>query len=348
MPPMPVLSHARRVVANLGATMHPDGYHGAHERAGFFEGWYVKLVSRDRTASLAVIPGIFLGLEDSDGQHDEAFVQVLDGTTGRSWYERYEAKDFHATTGRFDVTVGPNRFDATGVTLDLPQSGLKGRVDFATAFDPWPVTVRSPGIMGWYAWVPVMEAYHGVVSFGHGLAGSLSLGGAPLDFDGGRGYLEKDWGRAFPSGYIWMQSNHFVTPGVSLVASIAVIPWRRTQFRGFIVGVRMPGPDGQPVLFRFATYTHARTTSLTVDDDHVRWSLRSRSGMTLDLTAERRRGGLLHAPVRTEMHRRVEETLDARIQVTLSDHEGRLLLDDFGEVGGLEVHGDLATLLAMA
>ena len=61
------------------------------------------------------------------------------------------------------------------MTLDLPESSLRGRVDFVTGPDPWPVTLRSPGIMGWYAWVPVMETYHGVVSFGHDLAGSLSL-----------------------------------------------------------------------------------------------------------------------------------------------------------------------------
>jgi len=112
----------------MGSTLHPDGYHGAHERAGFFEGWYVKLISGDRSARVAVIPGIFLGLEDSAGRHDEAFVQVLDGVTGRSWYERYDAADFHAASGRFDVAIGPNRFTAEGITLDLPESGLRGRV----------------------------------------------------------------------------------------------------------------------------------------------------------------------------------------------------------------------------
>lgn len=327
--------------------MHPDGYHGAHQRAGFFEGWYVKLVSADRSARLAVIPGIFLGLQGDEGARDEAFVQVLDGVSGRSWYERYDAADFHAEADRFDVTIGPNRFSAEGVTLDLPQSGLRGQVRFASAFDPWPVTVRSPGIMGWYAWVPVMECYHGVPSFGHDLAGSLSRDGGDLSFDGGLGYLEKDWGRAFPSGYIWMQSNHFATAGVCLVASIAVIPWGPTRFRGFIVGLRMPGPDGRPVLHAFATHTGAKTARLDVDDDYVYWSLRSKAGMTLDIKAERRRGGLLHAPIRTQMHQRVEETLDAVLHVTLTDRDGRTLLSDSGQVAGLEVHGDLETLLAL-
>jgi len=66
----------------------------------------------------------------------------------------------------------------------------------------------------------------------------------------------------------------------------------------------------------------------------------------LEITADRPRGGLLHAPVRTEMHRRVEETLDASVHVRLLDIGGRVLLDDVGTCGGLEVHGDLERLLA--
>jgi hypothetical protein len=335
----------RHAVSMLAATMRPDGFHGTHAGAGFFEGWYVKLVSADHSSRLAVIPGVFLGPAGTDSRADEAFVQVLDGARGRSWYEAYDAAALHAATGRFDVTVGPNRFTEHGLVLDLPGSGLRGEVRFTTPLDPWPVTWRSPGVMGWYGWVPVMECYHGLVSFDHGLSGALELDGVVHDVTGGRGYVEKDWGQAFPAGYVWMQSNHFSRPGVSLSASIAVIPWRRGQFPGFIVGLRLPGPDGHPVLHRFTTYTRARTTVLAVDDDQVRWTLRARSGATLQIGAERARGGLLHAPVRSQMHRRVEETLDARLHVRLTDPAGQVLLADTSVAAGLEVHGDLSSLL---
>jgi len=79
----------------------------------------------------------------------------------------------------------------------------------------------------------------------------------------------------------------------------------------------------------------------------VRWSLRAKTGATLEISAERRRGGLLHAPEPTQMHRRVEETLDARIHLRLADRAGQILLEDCGEVAGLEVHGDIDGLLAM-
>ncbi|WP_062077809.1 tocopherol cyclase family protein [Demequina globuliformis] len=333
----------RRTVKTLAATRRPAGYHGDYQgSAGFFEGWYVKLVSADRSSRLAVIPGIFKG--EGDAQ-DEAFVQVLDGVTGESWYEQFPASQFTADSKVFNAAVAGNRFSEEGIALDLDGPDLRGAVAFTDPMDPWPVTLTEPGIMGRYAWVPVMECYHGLVSFGHGLQGSLTLGGRELNFDGGYGYIEKDWGRAFPSAYVWMQTNHFPHPGVSLSASIATIPWGRRSFRGFIVGLRIPGADGGE-LHRFATYTGARS-DLDIDDAEVRWSLRSKAGERLTLRAERRRGGLLHAPVRTQMHRRVEETLDARVHVHLQDRDGRTVFEGAGEAAGLEVHGDLDALLAM-
>lgn len=335
--PQALLDLPGRVADRVRTTMHPEAFHGQHERAGFFEGWYVKLVSADRSQRWAVIPGVFLGLEGGD----EAFVQVLNGATGASTYVPFGRDQFTAASDRFDVQVGPNRFTSTGVDLDLPEAGLRGSVRFTQPLSPWPVTLASPGIMGWYGWVPFMECYHGVVSFDHALNGVLEHDGQRLDFSGGRGYLEKDWGRAFPAGYVWMQTNHFSQPRVSLSASVALIPWLRGEFRGFIIGLWVDG-----TLHRFATHTGARTTSLAIDDEHVRWTVRSRRGVQLHLTAERRRGGLLHAPIRTQMHRRVEETLDARVHVQLVSREGELLLDDTGECAGLEVHGDLERLLA--
>ena len=331
--------------SHIRSTLHPEGFHGGTESAGFFEGWYVKLVSADRMQRWAVIPGVFLGADTARGpdnpRTDEAFVQVLDGSTGRSWYQRYDRSVFTARDDTFDLTVAGNRFTSQGIVLDIPDARLRGEVHFTDPLAPWPVHPWAPGIMGWYAWVPFMECYHGVVSFDHGLRGTLTLDGETLGFDGGRGYIEKDWGRAFPAGYVWMQTNHFATPGTCLTASVALIPWLRGEFRGFIVGLRREG-----ILHTFATYTGASTTSLGIDDEHVRWQLRSRRGATLDLRAERRAGGLLHAPVRTEMHRRVEETLDARVHVRLADRHGRVAFDGTGECAGLEVHGELDRLLA--
>lgn len=247
----------RSPVAFARGLRHPEAFHGHGVRGGFFEGWYVKVVDAGQDARWAFIPGVFRG-RDGDAVTDEAFVQVLDGTTGRSWYHRYDTSQFHASDDRFDVRVGPNRFHSRGLSVDLP--GIRGEIKYAAPLDGWPVTLRRPGIMGWYAWVPLMECYHGVVSFGHSLLGSLDVDGRAVDFDGGRGYVEKDWGRAFPSGYVWMHSNHIEGhPDASLVASVAIIPWLRSSFRGFIVGLRTA--EGLQV---WATYNGTRERHLRI------------------------------------------------------------------------------------
>lgn len=316
---------------------HPEAFHGHGRSKRYFEGWYVKVVSADQKTRWAVIPGVFLGLE---GGVNEAFIQLLDGSTGRSWYHKFDTSEFSASADEFDVTLGKNHFSSKGVTLDLPE--LRGSISFESALDPWPVKPLSPGIMGWFGAVPFMECFHGIVSFGHDLAGEMAVEGKKVSFAGGRGYIEKDWGRAFPTGYVWLHSNHIDSdPEASLIGSVAIIPWIGSPFRGYIVGLKHSGK-----LHRWTTYNGAKEIELTITDTHVQWQLSSKDGL-LTLSADRVRGGLLHAPIRTEMHQRVDETLDAVIHIKHADRDGRVLLEGKGLVGAMEVHGDLKRLLAI-
>lgn len=323
----------------ISTVLNPDRYHGdGRTRGPYFEGWYYKLVDASGAHRWAVIPGVFLG---ASGATSESFVQVLDGTSGRATYHAEPLGAFAAARDAFDVTVGASRFGRDGIALAIADAErpIEGSLRFR-APTPWPVTWRAPGVMGWYAWVPFMECYHGVVSLDHAIEGSLRIGTETIDFTGGRGYIEKDWGQAFPSAYVWMQSNHFERPGVSLSASVAMIPWVGRSFRGFLVGLLC-----DDVLHRFTTYLGARIESLELDETHVRWTLRNKTHR-LALRATRAAGGLLHAPVRTEMHRRVDETLQSTIEVELTMLGGGApLFEGVGHHAGLEVHGDLETLL---
>ena len=319
---------------------HPEAFHGQGKTSNFFEGWYIKLVSADTDQRWAVIPGIFRGLK-SDGVNsvDKAFVQVLDGKTGRSWFHEFAVEEFKAETREFRVSVGDNHFDSHGVRLNLPQ--LKGTIKYSTPIDPWPVTLASPGIMGWFGLVPFMECFHGVVSFGHGLQGTLEVEGSKTSFDAGRGYIEKDWGKGFPSGYVWMQTNHFASdPEASFIGSVAIIPWLGSAFRGYIVGLKHSGK-----LHKWTTYNRSKETLLNIDDSHISWTLSGPDGV-LELRAERVAGGLLHAPLRTAMHQRVEETMVATVDLRHISPTGEVIFESIGECAAMEVFGDLDRLLA--
>ena len=260
----------------------PALYHGDGARPPFFEGWYFKLVDATEAHRYAVIPGVFIG---RDPASSHAFVQTLDGAAGRTTYHRYPFDAFRADPREFDIRVGPNRFrlDRIALDIDSPERRMHGELRFA-GLTPWPVTRISPGVMGPYAFAPFMECYHGVLSFDHTIEGILAVDGGQLDFAGGRGYIEKDWGQAFPKAWIWTQSNHFGAdaPGTSLSASVAIIPWLRGAFPGFIVGL-WHGDQ----LYRFATYSGATIERLAFDDTHVTWHMRGPRAAAARLTAWR-------------------------------------------------------------
>ncbi|MBK6432035.1 tocopherol cyclase family protein [Candidatus Amarolinea dominans] len=299
----------------------------------------------------AVIPGVFIGREPGASH---AFVQTLDGATGRTAYHRYPFEAFQAARDEFDIRIGPNRFRADRIELDIdrPEGRMAGELRFAGGA-PWPVTLTSPGIMGPYTFAPFMECYHGVLSFDHSIAGSLSIDGAARDFTGGRGYIEKDWGQAFPKAWIWMQSNHFgeAAVGACLTASVAIIPWLRGAFPGFIVGLRHGGQ-----LYRFATYTGAVIERLDLADTHVTWHMTGRTGPRhtphrLEIVAWRAEGGLLHSPERVVMLQRVLESLTARIDVRLlaltGGQEG-VIFERTGRHAGLEIVGPIQEIQKLA
>lgn len=336
---------------DLRSIWRPALYHGRGKRPPFFEGWYFKLVDAGETHRYAVIPGVFIGREPGASH---AFVQTLDGATGATAYHRYPFDAFQAARDEFDIRIGPNHFRADRIALDIdrPEGRMAGELRFAGGA-PWPVALTAPGIMGPYAFAPLMECYHGVLSFDHSIAGSLSINGAAYDFTGGRGYIEKDWGQAFPKAWIWMQSNHFgaAAAGACLTASVAIIPWLRGAFPGFIVGLRCGGQ-----LYRFATYTGAVTERLELTDTHVTWQITGRAGPRktphrLEIVAWRAEGGLLHSPERSAMLQRVLESLTARLDVRLLAVAGgreEVIFEGTGRHAGLEIVGPVHEIQKLA
>ena len=316
------------------AALNPGIFHGLIKKPPFFEGWYYKLVSADEKHKLAIIPGVILG------QDAHAFVQVLDGVEGTAAYVNFPLQDFHGDAERFSVKIGANQFDGQHlkVNLDDPECQLSGEITLG-AFNPWPVTWLLPGVMGWFAWVPGMECYHGVLSFDHSLQGKLILNGKEMDFSGGRGYMEKDWGKNFPAAWVWLQSNHFQNQRACITASVALIPWMGATFKGFIVGFWLEGK-----LHRFTTYLNSKIEALDIFDTHVTWALRNRTHR-LRLNAYRAEGSALRGPTHLDMGKRVIETLNASIHVRLETLQGEVLFDSTGENAGLEVVGDLQRLI---
>ena len=323
---MPTTDFFRRI----RAAWHPDEFHGWGIKRRYFEGWYFKIVSPDEQHALALIPGLSVG----ENGESHAFIQVMDGKACQAHYFRFDSHEFQPSTSKFELRLGNNFFSAHSMRLDLP--GFQGEIKFKNPVT-WPKMLGAPGIMGWYGFVPFMECNHGVVSMQHGLVGKIDRPEAVLDFSGGKGYIEKDWGRSFPRAYVWMQTNHFSSSDrASLLASVAHIPWLRSHFIGFISGFWL---DGR--LYRFATYTGAKK-HLEIGENTVTLIFKNRHE-ELRLLATQAAGTALVSPLQGEMTGKINESLQATVQVELL-LGGQRVFEDTGRNAGLELAGEVDVL----
>lgn len=318
---------------------HPEVFQGNRRKKNYFEGWYFKLVSSDGSSILSVIPGIALS---HDGSEKHAFIQVIDGKTARTDYFTFPVGEFAFSKKNFAIRIGRNYFSADSLVLDIRTDTLSitGCIRMTDQVRLASRRILNPGIMGWYRFVPFMQCYHGVVSISHQLSGVLVKDGVKHDFSLGKGYIEKDWGSSMPSAWIWMQSNNFVSHNASFMLSVANIPWLGRSFTGFLGFCYFNG-----TIHRFATYTRASLEIGQTGQDTLHIVIRDRK-LVYEISAVRSHAGLLKAPVKGSMDRRIPESIDARLKLTIKDKQGITVFNDSTSIAGLEIVGDQNILLA--
>jgi hypothetical protein len=320
------------MIKRLQALFHPEQYQGWGRTQRYFEGWYYKVVNAEETKAFAIIPGIAM---DANGEK-QAFIQILDGKKRTAEYHKFAAKKFSPRIGKFEVSLENNFF--SGDTLKLALPDIEGELKFSGQ-SPWPNKFYSPGIMGPFSFVPFMECYHGILSMDHSITGKLVINGESIDFNNGRGYMEKDWGHSFPNAYFWMQTNHFSQPGISLKASVANIPWLGNSFIGHIAGVWL-----QNQLIQFTTYNGSKLLKSSADKDKVELVLEN-INHRLEIVAHREKSTLLASPIAGFMDGRIEESMTSSIDVILTDKKKKIILvQDTGRNAGLEVAGSIESL----
>jgi len=318
----------------------PEIFHGRRKNKDFFEGWYFKMVDYSEKRAYAVIPGVSIA---RDPLKSHAFIMFLDARARKMNYFRYSLDDMKAGDKKFELTIGESFFSTSEMTLNLKQGRdrIIARISFKDTY-PWPVKVLSPGVMGWYAFVPGMECYHGILSMDHAVEGFIEINGIRKDLNGGRGYIEKDWGVSMPSSWIWMETNHFDRNGISLSGSIAKIPWLGNYFTGYIFGFLYDNK-----LYKFTTYSGAKVTGLNVTDDKIKIRLENKA-YCLDIDADRSEGVELPAPKLGGMTAKVNESLHSSINITLlrkTDSDTKLIYSGTGKNAGLELVGNVDELI---
>jgi tocopherol cyclase len=307
--------------------LSPDLFQGNLKKKNYFEGWYFKHVSRDLNHVWSFIPGVAL-----TGHNPHSFIQVINGITGETEYITYPLSQFSWEKTHLYLKIGDSVFTDKFMNLSIENENihLSGYVEYRNLIR-YPRTILSPGIMGWYSFVPFMECKHGIISVNHHLKGKLTINGLSIDLNKGKGYIEKDWGTSFPEAWIWIQSNNFNDPETSFTFSLAKIPWLGRFFMGFISFLYVKGK-----FFLFSTYNKSTITQIEHDSSSITISVKNNKSV-LRAKVIKNIFGELRAPASGDMSRRIKESIDSTVHLTLHDNNGKLIYEDTGKRAGLEI-----------
>ena len=105
--------------------------------------------------------------------------------------------------------------DNLKLTGDLYSQGEKGAV-----FNDGAAFGSSHGV----------QAPHPV--HGNDAVRGLRINGEEFSFDGGKGYLEMDYGFSFPERYLWSQCNWFAEADCRITCAVATLPFGAFRPRG--------------------------------------------------------------------------------------------------------------------
>lgn len=321
---------------SLRKITHPIVFQGSLKKKHYFEGWYYKQVSQDEKSVISFIPGISTSQDDPHSFVQYILVTTLDSgckeiTTG---YMRFPLEAFKFSNNPFKIQIEENVFTETSISVNLCDDKIKiqGIINLG-AFTTIERCVLMPNIMGYFAYIPKMECYHGVVSMNHSINGSLKINGVEMDFQNGKGYIEKDWGTSFPKKYIWIQCNNFRNHNTSVVASIADIPFMKKSFKGYLCNLTVDGEE-----YRFATYNNSKLKLEKVNNENLIIILENKKAI-LHIEADIKQQGELIAPQRGKMEKRIKEGLSGGVKINLYNKKSKISYEDIGLIPGIEIVG---------
>jgi len=294
-----------------------NAFEGACKNRNYFEGWYLKHQTDDRT--IAFIPAYHV---DKSG-YPSASIQII--WDGGSRCINYKVDEFFARAEKFYVKIGNNIFTERGIRVDIKSEGLsiKGNLRYG------PLAVLESDAMGPFKLVPFMQCRHGVLSMTHRVWGSLEINGDSIVFDGATGYIEKDWGNSFPKSYLWTQSCWNSDGATSIMLSIADVPFLGRNFLGCICIILHDGDE-----YRLATYCGVRIIKCT--DSEV---VLSQGKYLLEIFMPEKKAYKLNAPVGGSMTRTIHESPSCKVRYRFYIG-GRLIFDKTCANASLEYVAD--------
>lgn len=323
----------------LNKIFQQEVFQGNNKKRKYFEGWYFKNTNEEYTISF--IPGINI---DEKG-NKSAFIQVI----SKEWSEniQYKYEDFVYTNNPFSIRIGDNIFSKEGFSVNIYKKNLDGKVFEIKGNLKYTENIEieknilSPNIMGPFAYIPFMECNHGCISLDSKINGELKINRADkikkIDFNNGKGYIEKDYGTSFPKNWVWIQANSSDNLNIQFFLSIAKIPFLGLNFKGIIGILKLDKKE-----YRFATYNCTKLKKFEIieqDDNKVLKIELKKRKYILEVEAELKDSHQLIAPIKGNMSKNIKESLNANVKVKFI-HKDKVLFEGISNNCGLEVSNE--------
>ena len=220
---------------------NPNGVHilgnGPH-----FEGWYYRATNPATGESWVLISAYW----QNQKQETFGFNELIHSPSGTIWKQVVTGLDLQRIqqqAGVLDVRIGG---------LHLFEGGVRGTIEsekFGSVELDWdidscvywggPSEWNNRWTMGWATEAPGVPLRWHVDQLKGTTTGTVSFGGEIYTIDGSALHQEKNWGRAFPSSWVWFQSNVFDNrPDVAFAAAggaIFPVGWSPD---GYMAGLR--------------------------------------------------------------------------------------------------------------
>ncbi len=300
----------------------PNGVHALGD-SPHFEGWYYRAFDPDSEESWVLIAAYWI----NEALEGHAFVELVHHPTGKIYKQTF--RDVNITQiqnerGRFALKLGE-----LGLFGDRIRGQIFTDMDELVTLDlavdgcaRWgaPNDENNRWTMGWATEIPGVPLRWHVNHLKAFMSGSIRTPETEWTLDSVPLHQEKNWGRAFPTTWIWLQSNHFQDrPDVAFVAAGGPVFPSRFSPNGYMAGLRW---KDQFFTWRTQDMHRFPEVAFWVDEDSMlaRWRLVGESAnYRFEVDAEAPLDGLIPIDVPTDhgLMKGAVEHLAATMEITV-------------------------------
>ncbi|KHD44014.1 hypothetical protein ACVRZD_10055 [Streptococcus hongkongensis] len=271
---------------------------GPNNRSNYFEGWYLKCATEDKT--IALIPSLHIEKGLMTGHLQWI---VSQGDRIFSGNQSYSIEETILSSSPFYLRLGDNSFTETGFKVKVEDLTISAQFQ---EIIPYPKNIMGPfRIFKNLPCIHGLQAINGRVDFT--TENPYFSGNFTSSF-----YCEKDRGTTFPERYIWLHSD-FPEEKASLFFSIALIPLGPIKFDGYIANLNIDGTNET-----FTTYDFSRVI-VSQNTKGQELILLSNSKKAVEILLKKGKVEALNSPREGSMVDSVEESMDSVIEVTVTD-----------------------------